>query len=54
MVSNATFNNSSAVSWWSVLWMEVTGMPGQIHRLPLVTDALYIIMLYRVNQNRAK
>jgi len=34
MVFNATFNNISATSicWWSVLLMEETGVPGEIHR----------------------
>ena len=35
MVFNATFNNISVISWWSVLLMEKTG----------VTD----VMLYRVH-----
>ena len=28
MVFNATFNNISVVSWWSVLLVEETGVPG--------------------------
>ena len=32
MVSNATFNNISALSWRSVLLMEETGIPGGFHR----------------------
>jgi hypothetical protein len=32
MVFNATFNNISAISWWSVLLVEETGGPGQNHR----------------------
>ena len=32
MVSNATFNNTSAISWRSVLLMEETGVPGENHR----------------------
>ena len=31
MVLNATFNNSSAISWWSVLLVEETGVPGENH-----------------------
>jgi len=27
MVFNATFNNISAISWWSVLLVEETGVP---------------------------
>jgi hypothetical protein len=32
MVLNATFNNISAVSWWSVLLVEETGGSGENHR----------------------
>jgi hypothetical protein len=28
MVFNATFNNISVISWWSVLLVEETGIPG--------------------------
>ena len=31
MVFNATFNNISAISWWSVLLLEETGVPGENH-----------------------
>jgi hypothetical protein len=31
MVFNATFNNISAISWWSVLFVEETGGPGENH-----------------------
>jgi hypothetical protein len=27
MVFNVTFNNTSAISWWSVLLVEETGVP---------------------------
>jgi hypothetical protein len=30
MVFNATFNNISVISWWSVLVVEETGVPGEI------------------------
>jgi len=30
-VFNATFNNSSVISWWSVLLVEKTGVPGENH-----------------------
>ena len=33
MVSNATFNNISGISWQSVLLVEETGVPGENHRL---------------------
>ena len=32
MVLNATFNNISVISWWSVLLVEETGVPGENHR----------------------
>jgi hypothetical protein len=32
IVFNATFNNSSAISWRSVLLVEETGKPGENHR----------------------
>jgi hypothetical protein len=32
MVLNATFNNIAIISWRSVLWVEETGLPGEIHR----------------------
>jgi hypothetical protein len=32
MVSNATFNNISAISWRPVLVVEETGVPGENHR----------------------
>jgi hypothetical protein len=45
MVFNVTFNNISVVSWWSVLLMEETGVPGE--NLSQVTDKFYHIILYR-------
>jgi hypothetical protein len=32
MVFNATFNNISVISWWSVLFVEETEVPGETHR----------------------
>ena len=44
MVFNATFNNTSVLSWLSVLLMEETGVPKETTRLPQVTDKLYRIL----------
>ena len=41
MVFNATFNNISVISWWSVLLVEQTGVP--------TADKLYYILLYGVH-----
>jgi len=43
MVFNTTFNNSSVISWRSVLLVVETGV------LPQVPYKLYYIMLYRVH-----
>ena len=32
MIFNATFNNSSDISWWSVLLVEEIGEPGENYR----------------------
>ena len=32
MIFNATFNNSSDISWWSVLLVEEIGEPGENDR----------------------
>jgi hypothetical protein len=29
IVLNATFNNISVISWWSVVLVEETGVPGE-------------------------
>jgi hypothetical protein len=32
MLFNATFNNISVISWWSVLLVEETGITGENHQ----------------------
>jgi len=46
MVFIATFNNTSAISWWSVLYVEKTG---EIHRPALNHYKRYHITLDRVH-----
>jgi hypothetical protein len=47
MVFNATFNNISYISWWSVLLVEETRVHGENHRP--VADKLYHIMLIQIH-----
>ena len=46
MVFKATFNNSTAISWWSVLLVDETGVPRENHQLPQVTNKLKIFKQY--------
>jgi hypothetical protein len=48
MVFNATFNNTSDISWRSFLFVEETEVPGENHELSQVTDKLDHTLLYRV------
>ena len=48
MVFNATFNHNSVMSWLSVLLVEETRVPGEIHQ-PAASHSLYHIMLYQVH-----
>ena len=49
IVFNATFNNISAISWWSVLLMEETRMPGENYQPATSHWQFYHIMLYRIH-----
>jgi hypothetical protein len=42
MVLNATFNNISVISWWSVLLVAEPGVPGENHR----TCRNYMCMIF--------
>ena len=49
MVINTTFNNISVISWWSVILVEETRVPGGNHRPVASHWQIYHIMLYRVH-----
>ena len=49
MVVNSTFNNISVISWWSVLLVGETGVPGENHWPAASHCKFYHIMLYRVH-----
>jgi len=45
MVFNTTFNSISVISWWSVLLVEETGVPGENHLPVFVTITSMVFML---------
>jgi len=46
IVLEATFNNISVISWWSVISVEKKEDPEKTTDLSQVTDKLYHILLY--------
>ena len=52
IVLNLTFNNTSVISWRSVLLVDETVVSGEKHNLSQVTDQLYHIMLYLAKEKR--
>ena len=49
MVFNATFNNILVILWWSVLYVEETGVPGESPDLSQFNDKFDHIKLYRIH-----
>jgi hypothetical protein len=49
MVLNTFFDNISVILCWSVLLVEVTGIPGENHRPATSHGQLYHIILYQVH-----
>jgi hypothetical protein len=50
MVFNTTFNNISAISWWSVLLVEETGVPEENHQ-PAASLVCYKFALLDIYEN---
>ena len=50
MVFNVTFNNISVISWWSVLLMEETGVPGENHDLQMYRKSIHISKFHKHNR----
>ena len=53
MVFNATFNKISVISWWLVILVEETRVPGEHHRLSQVSDKLYLNVVSSTRLTRA-
>jgi len=49
MMFNTNFNNISVISWWLVLFVEETGVPGENHSPTASHWRIFsLILLYRV------
>jgi hypothetical protein len=45
MVFNTTFNNISVISWWTILLVEETRVPGEIHTyVASITDCMFCLL----------
>jgi hypothetical protein len=42
MIFNTTFNNISVISWRAALLMEKTGVLGENHRHPAITNKIHV------------
>jgi hypothetical protein len=61
MVFNATFNNISVISWWLVLLVEESGVPGEDKEEPgtyifstLKKIGISILFIIRIKNNPSK
>jgi len=45
IVFNVTFNNISVISWWSILLVEETGVPGENHQ-PAVKMLAFVMICF--------
>jgi hypothetical protein len=50
-VFNATFNNISAISWWTVLLVEETEDPERTTDLPQITNLTFNMLLFMYLMN---
>jgi hypothetical protein len=48
MVFNATFNNISVISWWSVLLVQETGVPGEFCVGTIENTEMRFIKMYEI------
>ena len=52
MVLNVTFNNTSVISWWSVLLVEETREPEKTTDLLQVTDKLIMSVMQNLSSKQ--
>jgi hypothetical protein len=52
MVFNATFSNILVISWWSVLLVEETDVPGENHRSVSSKKLVYPEKITDLSQGR--